>query len=947
MVSNEVIDLLYRAKLKGIHVSLHEDQIRIRVAKNSSGEKDLLEEIKSNKHDILKLLKDDKWAASREAIQERSIIINSRTELSHLPLSFAQERLWFIDRLHGSKQYHLPWLFRISGEIDEDALEASWRDLVDRHEVLRTVMQELEGVGRQKILPAHTWTMTSVDSASLSTEQSLEAFIEAEAFRPFILSADHMIRATLIKMNAGEYKLLVVLHHIAFDGWSIGILVEELVELYDSRVKKRTPVLKELPVQYADYAIWQRSWLTGEKLNRALSYWQNRLKDLPSLELPTDHPRTVERTFRGGRVTSLISDKWPLIQLCRQEGVTLFMLMQTAFKVLLYRYCGQTDICVGSTVAGRQHRELEGLIGFFINTLALRTKIGPHNTFRQLLQQVKETTLDAYSNQDLPFEKVVEALDIKRDISRNAVFQALFAMQNMPVAGELKLGVASLTGETISRVWAQFDINLNVTETEQGLQLLMIYDSDLYRESTIIRMLQHYSRLLEEVVKDIDRPVSSMQLLSTTEVHQLQYGFNDTAVTYPVDKVVTTLFAEQALQTPDALALVHGDLQLSYAALHARSNELAQHLLQLDRQPNQLIGLCMDRSADQVVAMLGILKAGHGYVPVDPQYPLSRIAYMLQDSGCKYVITTREHSALLSQTHNNSGLIYIEDLPAATDGQTHLSQPLPVIQYRDTAYVIYTSGSTGQPKGVLIEHGQLMNYLYNSKKRYIQKDQSGSGSYHHLSLSFDASITGLLVPLISGKSVVISTSTGVEVFNDPNLWKYAPYDFIKLTPAHLGLLQTADTAPLTHRLIVGGEALHQQHLDLLNQAGIQVEVINEYGPTETTVGSSVYSIQTGKGIDIPTATIPIGHPLDNTQIYIVDEDLQLLPVGVAGELCIGGAQVARGYLNRPELTAEKFIKDLFTNEKGARLYRTGDLARWLPDGNLEFLGRRDEQVKIR
>ncbi|MBO9204716.1 MULTISPECIES: non-ribosomal peptide synthetase, partial [Niastella] len=886
----------------------------------------------------------------REFINNKELTINNIERPGYVPLSFAQERLWFIDRLQGTTAYHLPWIFRMEGLVDVTALESSFRQIINRHEVLRTMMYEWEGAGWQQIAAADCWKMhVTTEEAILVSGKELSAYIEEEIQTSFDLARDIKLRVTLVQISKTKHVLIAVLHHIAFDNTSIGVLVHELEKLYNSIVKNEPLSLPVLPLQYADYTLWQRQYVSGERLQQQLNYWKEQLKALQPLELPFDHPRTMTPDNRAGFANYKIptSTSSRLVQISRAENVTLFVVLLSAFKVLLQRYSGQTDICVGSPVSGRQHTETLQMIGFFINTLALRSTILPDMSFKQVLQQVKETTLDAFANQDLPFEKVVETVVVERNINRNPLFQVLFSLQNAPENIELNLAGIGLTEWQVTGATAQFDLILNIVEMAGELQLSCTYRNGLYEASTIERMLQHYSRLLEEVVKDIDRPVSSMQLLSTTEVHQLQYGFNDTAVTYPVDKVVTTLFAEQALQTPDALALVYGDLQLSYAALHARSNELAQHLLQLDRQPNQLIGLCMDRSADQVVAMLGILKAGHGYVPVDPQYPLSRIAYMLQDSGCKYVITTREHSALLLQTRNNSGLIYIEDHPATVNSEAHLSQPLPVIQYSDTAYVIYTSGSTGQPKGVLIEHGQLMNYLYNSKKRYIQKDQSGSGSYHHLSLSFDASITGLLVPLISGKSVVISTSTGVEVFNDPNLWKYAPYDFIKLTPAHLGLLQTADTTPLTHRLVVGGEALHQQHLDLLNQAGIQVEVINEYGPTEATVGSSVYSIQTGKGIDIPTATIPIGHPLDNTQIYIVDEDLQLLPIGVAGELCIGGAQVARGYMNRPELTAEKFIKDPFTNEKGARLYRTGDLARWLPDGNLEFLGRRDEQVKIR
>ncbi|MBO9203419.1 MULTISPECIES: amino acid adenylation domain-containing protein, partial [Niastella] len=884
----------------------------------------------------------------RRFLEEEENGLPRKLQLEALyPLSGLQQGMLFHGLYNTETGLYVTQFTGELGDVNTAVFRQTWQHLFRQHSILRTAFcyQEL-GQPVQCVYKQTEPAIEIIDYSDRSKEEQKRLIGEYSLrarLRTIDFSKPPLMWIGLLKTTADSWYMIWTFHHILLDGWSVPLLIREFMEVYGCLLKNEP--LPERPQDLYEHYI---KYIFRKDTHREEDYWRgylNGISDQTLLPFIAASDRTKGKgVFAEAWLSFDKAVKAQVERYAQQCHITVNTLMQGIWAHLLHTYTGSDDVIYGVISAGRPE-DLAGMeqrVGMYIQTMPLRSVWMPEQDLTGWLQQLQYEQMQSREHQYTALSNIQSWLNVKGDL-----FDTTLAFQNFPVKELLSQQHWPLEVRTM-QVQEQDNYPLSITiGAGEELNVLFKYNQTLLDPDNVNRIRAHFEQVVLNIISNPHQQRRAINMLSTTEVHQLQYGFNDTAVTYPGDKVVTTLFAEQALHTPDALAIIYGDLQLSYAALHARSNELAQHLLQLDRQPNQLIGLCMDRSADQVVAMLGILKAGHGYVPVDPQYPLSRIAYMLQDSGCKYVITTREHSALLSQTHNNSGLIYIEDLPATVNSEAHLSQPLPVIQYSDTAYVIYTSGSTGQPKGVLIEHGQLMNYLYNSKKRYIQKDQSGSGSYHHLSLSFDASITGLLVPLISGKSVVISTSTGVEVFNDPNLWKYAPYDFIKLTPAHLGLLQTADTTPLTHRLVVGGEALHQQHLDLLNQTGIQVEVINEYGPTETTVGSSVYSIQTGKGIDIPTATIPIGHPLDNTQIYIVDEDLQLLPVGVAGELCIGGAQVARGYLNRPELTAEKFIKDPFTNEKGARLYRTGDLARWLPDGNLEFLGRRDEQVKIR
>ncbi|MEO7583966.1 MAG: non-ribosomal peptide synthase/polyketide synthase [Ferruginibacter sp.] len=867
-----------------------------------------------------------------------------------VPLSFSQERLWFIDKLEGTLQYHLPSIIRLKGSLNKAALANTLQQIVDRHEVLRTVILEEQGAGYQQVKEKGQWQMNIGDEfifedGSLALRQYIQQLVKS----PFNLSTDYKLRAQLIKLGEAEQILVVTMHHIAADGWSTSIIVNELMELYAAFEAGRIAQLQPLPIQYADYAIWQRNYLKGAVLDKKLAYWKGKLDGVATLQLPADYTRPVVQSTRGARTFFTIDKDLSerILALSQQQGSTLFMTLLTAYKILLYRYSGQPDICVGTPIANRTQQELESLIGFFINTLALRSDLSGNPTFTGLLQQVKATTLEAYEHQDMPFEKVVEAVVKERDMSRNPLFQVLFTMQNTPAVPELRLGNIHLSLEEQAHTTSQLDIICNITETPEGLYGSVEYCTDLYTEATIQQMMLHFRQLLASIVKTPAQKIGELQMLSVTERQQLLFQFNDTAANSGTESGVIDLFEAQVALNPMRLAAVFGEEEFSFLQLNEKANQLAAVLQLKGVKAEKLVPVCISRSVDMLVAILAILKAGGAYVPIDPEYPLERISYLLEDTNATVVLCNDES---LSKLPDEAQLHVI-----SIDDDWPLISTMPVvnlalaIQPTQLAYVIYTSGSTGKPKGVLIEHRNMLSYLLNEKTKYITGHSANAGSFVHLSYTFDASLTAMFMPLLAGKPVVISSKASLDVFEDANLHKYAPYDFIKITPAHLALIQPVMQTPngtlLTKRLVLGGEALHLGQFSQLVEDGLNIEVINEYGPTEATVGCSVFSFQTIGDEEKLKGGIAIGKPIDNVQLHILGVYNELVPMGVTGELCIGGHGVARGYLNRAGLTAEKFVADPFNS--GLRIYKTGDLARWLPDGNIEYLGRKDEQVKIR
>ena len=869
-----------------------------------------------------------------------------------IPLSYSQERLWFIDRLEGSSQYHLPVVVRLTGNLNVDALSVAIQNIVERHEVLRTVINEEEGRAYQKIKTAENWTIKKINAAEYDNH-ALHTLIKNLIDAPFNLSKDYMLRANLVTLNQSEHLLVATIHHIASDGWSMSVIVKELSELYSSIDQSRQSYLSSLPVQYADFAIWQRKYLQGDAFDKKLDYWKNKLQGTVALQLTTDYPRpSVQSTngaITGVKLSKELSDQLHALSL--QQGTTLFMTLLSVVNVLLYRYSGQQDICVGTPVAGRQHQELEGLIGFFINTLTLRTELAGKSSFKELLQQVKSSTLEAYDHQEVPFEKVVEAVVKERDMSRSPLFQVMLVLQNTPEIdnfqlGEVQLsrGLAGLSAHTTSK----FDLTFNIAEASNGLQISIEYCTGLYNVHSINRMLVHFEELLNSVVKIPEQKIGLLPMLPDSEVHKLLVDFNNIIVPYRENKTIVSLFEEQVLKTPDAIATIFNEEKLTYKDLNIQSNKLAWYLHNKGVTSGMPVPICIDRSTEMIIGILGILKAGGAYVPIDPGYPQERMSFVLEDTGASIVITNNLNRLKLPILANveiidlDSNFTNIDLYPPDNLMQTVAKGQL--------AYIIYTSGSTGKPKGVMVGHCNLASYLLNNKNKYIGSVENNAGSYIHLSYTFDASITALLMPLICGKFVVIGSKQSIDVFEDNNLLKYAPYAFIKITPSHLELLQPKfkafTTGLLTQKLIIGGEALQPSQFHFFINEGINVEVINEYGPTETTVGCSAYTFKTVTDKDKIMNGIPIGKPMNNMLIYILDENNELVPIGSKGEICIGGAQVCHGYLNRPQLTAEKFINNPFDIAPGAKLYKSGDVGRWLQDGNIEYMGRVDGQIKI-
>lgn len=871
-------------------------------------------------------------------LQEQSALLPPIVPSNHtgkLPLSFAQERLWFIDQLQGSTHYHLPAVLRLAGELDRSALSQAFIRLVERHEVVRTVIKQFDGRAYQEVLKPD-WKMDYLADASLANQEAFNRFVQATVEKPFDLSQDAMLRVVLVQLSDTEHRLIVVLHHIAGDGWSVSILVKELLEVYQATLENRLPVLPALPVQYGDYAVWQRDYLKGDVLAKQLAYWKKQLAGLEDFQLPTDFTRPSVQSTEGSMYEIELGHEFRrnLEAFSQREGVTLFMSLLAVFKLLMSRYSDQADICVGTPVAGRLQAEVEPLVGFFVNTLALRSNVSGNSSFRNLLRQVRATVLDAFAHQQLPFEQVVEAVGAARDLSRPPLFQVAFALQNTPEVPGLSLEKLRLVAEPFETTTAKFDLTLTATSSGHGLALSVNYCRDLFEEATIARMMNHYRQLLTGVLAEPDQPVEELTLISDDERLQLLVDFNNTAADYPQGLVLAGLFEAQVDQTPDALAVSFGDRQLTYLQLDEQANQLAHYLVSQGVGTESLVPVCLNRSTELIVSILGILKAGAAYVPVDPAYPPDRIRYALTDTGAKVVITSRAHKALLGEDNTRQVLLIDEYRKENMKNRISFTW-----QPNHLAYVIYTSGSTGLPKGVLVEHAGIVNLAHWYKQAYQMT--AASRSTLLAGVGFDALTWEVWPALLAGAGLFI-------VGDEQRLSGEALLAFCHSEQITHCYVPTALVAQLVQQPLPDGLALQYvstggDQLQPVDVCALPYQLFNNYGPTENTVASSSYRLQAGDYARLP----PIGKPIANTQAYVLDRLDRLVPVGVVGELHIGGAQVARGYLNQPELTAKKFIAHPFDHTPGARLYRTGDRVRWRPDGNLEFMGRSDEQVKIR
>jgi len=868
------------------------------------------------------------------------LIRSDRTE--KLPLSFAQQRLWFIDQLEPENAaYNIPCAVRLSGRLDVDALQRALNEIVRRHEVLRTVFPSNDGEPRQEIhevgeLPLVYIDLKQTDEAE--RQQNLQTVLEEEARRGFDLSSGPLIRVKLIEMAEDEHILIVVMHHIVSDGWSIEIMVGEFSRLYEAfRQGYRSP-LPELEFQYADYADWQREWLQGEVLDAQLQYWKEKLDGVAVLELPTDRARQAVTGYRGAsesfRVSAELTNK--LEHLSKREGVTLFMSLLAGFQSLLARYCGQEDIAVGTPIAGRNRREIEGLIGFFVNTLVMRVDFRGNPTVRELLGRVRETALGAYAHQDVPFEKLVEELHPERSLSHQPLFQVMVAMQNVPQEASEIAGL-TLKGEPMKLASAKFELTLMMVEREDGIHGALEYATELYDGWRIRRLLEHFGRLLEEMGEDKQTRVMSLPLLSRQECRQLIADWNDTVADYPKDYCLHELFEQQVARTPDAVAVTFADQILSYRELNARANRVAHYLRRLGVGVESPVAICVARSLDLVIGRLGILKSGGTYLPLDPASPAERSAKILLDAQVMVLLTQTGVNIVDPQREVEVVRLDADwTLIARESGEN----PEKGATQAHLAYVIYTSGSTGHPKGVEIEHGGLVNLVTWHNLAY---QVSASDRKSQLSgLAFDASVWELWPYLVAGASVHIPDDEARADRPKLHSWFVERSITICFLPTPLLEVLLEEEWPAGGALravLTGGDKLHRRP-----PRGLPFALVNKYGPTEVTAVTTWMPLEAeDESIQAP----PIGRPIANTQIYVLDGNHELLPVGVAGEMYIGGIGLARGYRNRPEMTAEKFIPNRFSRESGARLYATGDIVRYLPDGTLEFLERRDHQVKIR
>ncbi|HOU14126.1 MAG TPA: amino acid adenylation domain-containing protein [Anaerolineae bacterium] len=878
-------------------------------------------------------------------VTARVTAIPRRTGAGPAPLSFAQQRMWFHEQLEpGQPTYNIPIAVTLSGPLDSAALEGSLNAVVQRHASLRTTFVAVEGEPVQIVAPTLWIPLAVTDVASLSSAD-VEAQLVAEARAPFDLAQGPLLRARLLRRAETECILQLTFHHIIFDGWSLGIFFRELGAFYAARVTGQTPTLPALPIQYEDFAVWQREWLPGETLQRQLAYWKKRLSGaLPVLQLATDRPRPSIQSHNGALYHFVLPDTLyaEMRAFAQREGVSLFMLLLAAFEVLLYRYTGQTDMLIGAPIANRTRSETEGLIGFFVNTLALRGDLSGDPTFGELLQRARQSALEAYEHQDLPFERLVEALQPERDLSRNPLFQVMFVFHN---AGDFALHLPGIqsTYRVVDSRTAIFDLTLTCEETDAGLRGYFEYNTDLFDAETMRRMARHLATLLQGSVTNPDERIATLPLLTEAERQQLLVTWNATAVNYPQDHCVQHGFAQQAAQTPEAVAVVYGAQRFTYRQINAHANQLARYLHRLGVGPETLIGLYVERTPEAVIGILGVLKAGAAYLPLDPTYPPARTAFMLDDAKVAILLTQAHLVATLTAPPAHT-ICLDGDWPLiAQESAENITYP---VTPDNLAYVIYTSGSTGQPKGVMVTHRGLNNYLQWCTRAYDVG--GGQGAPVHSALSFDLTITSLFPPLLVGRSLTLLPETpGGEALGEA-LRRARDFSLVKLTPAHLDILSQLvpedAMAGRTRAFIIGGEALRGESLTVWQTHAPETRLINEYGPTETVVGCCVYEAPRDRRI---TGAVPIGRPIANTQLYILDPQGQPAPIGVPGELYIGGDGVARGYLNRPALTAERFVPDPFGKTPGGRLYRTGDLARYLPDGNIEYLGRMDQQVKVR
>lgn len=931
----EVNDIIKTLREANIRLTLKNDDLLVDASSGEIGE-ELIAAIRSNKQKLVSYLR-------KNVTNGSSLTIKPVPQREYYPLSSSQRRLWVLNQVNPeSIEYNIPGAYIFEGNLDKEALALTFRSLIARHEILRTVFKENE----QKEVMQYVYDAENDNTAKLEyhdlrdngwnekeTAQSIIKFLNA----PFDLVRGPLIRAALYQVSDHKYIFAYSLHHIISDNWSKGILIQELLALYNAQINGAANPLTPLAIQYKDYATWYSEQLNNNSIEQHKDYWLHQFEgELPVLDLPADKERPAVRSNRGASITGTIDKTLAdgIKQLAQEQGGTLFMGLLAVLNTLLYRYSNQQDIIVGMPVAGRSHAELEGQIGCYINTLALRTRFSSDDPFKSLLQIVRSTTLDAYAHQLFPFDELIDALPLKRDMSRTALFDVLVDFHDHTLAqGSAQLDDLQVKPyESGEHTISKFDLTFGFMAFNDDLKLSVEYNTDLYHRETIETLIGHFNRLLQAILENPLLPVSQLEYIPAAEKELLLTGGPES----PAYRSVLSLFNEHVSTSPEKIALIFGDKQLSYQELDQQSTALAAYLADVcEVKRNDLVGILLDRSEHMVVAILGILKAGAAYVPVDTAYPATRQEQIISETGMKVLLTQTAYAFELSYFEGQIFAmdVQLDTLPAIS------SQPVTDPATTDAAYVIFTSGSTGKPKGCTITHGNLSNYIQWAAACYF--DTAGQGNFGlFTSLSFDLTVTTIFCPLVRGTSLYIYPHEAelADILTHA-FSSNSGIDSIKLTPSHISYLQSLDiqTSGIACA-IVGGEEVLPRHVDILKRINPAIKIYNEYGPTEATVGCMVELLEQNK-------PVTIGKPINGTGIYILDTNLTLCGIGVPGEICIGGAGVSVGYLHQPELTARKFIADPFHN--GQRLYRTGDIGRMLPDGRLAFHGRTDEQVKVR
>ncbi|MDY7019981.1 MAG: amino acid adenylation domain-containing protein [Cyanobacteriota bacterium] len=865
---------------------------------------------------------------------------------SDLPLSFAQQRQWFLSQFEPNNPfYNIPIAIRLQGTVNINILKQTFLEIIRRHEVLRTAFHTINGKPKLAISNHCELKIPVIDLSGFSAsdrETEINQLLVTETQQTFELSSSPLLRVKLLHLQEREHLLLMTFHHIISDGWSMGVLLQELSTLYQAFLNQEPSPLEELPIQYVDFASWQRQWLQGEVLEQQLSYWRQQLQNAPALsELPSDRIRPAVQTVQGASYKFKVSSQLleGLKTISQQSGSTLFITLLTAFYVLIHRYTGNEDIIIGSPIANRNRAEIERLIGFFVNTLALRVNLSGNPTFEEFLQQVRQVSLEAYQHQDVPFEQLLEELKITRSLSYTPLFQILFVLQNTPL-NPVKIADLKWSPVEMPQQTAKFDLTLSFTEIDRQLIGNFEYNTDLFEYDTISQIAEHFQNLLQAILTNPEQKLSEFTLLGRVEEEEILVEWNRTQTNYPREACIHQLFEQQVEQCPDAIALTYGDRQLTYQELNIRANQIAHNLEKIVTEPDTLIGIFMERSIDSFIAILGILKAGAAYVILDPNYPQERLSFILEDTQIAAIITNQKNNRL--ESFNIPILDLEKDKNILNDENSQ--NPINHVTAENLAYVMYTSGSTGKPKGVCIPHRGVVrlvkesNYVnFSAQEIFLQAAP----------LSFDASTFEIWGALLNGGCLLIlpieqpslhKLGQIIEQYNVTTLWLTAGL-------FHLMVDEQLECFKNVRQLLAGGDILSGNHLQKFIQRFPNSKLINGYGPTESTTFACCSPMTKSTQLN---SSPPIGYPISNTQVYVLDSALNPVPVGVSGELYIGGDGLARGYLNRPDLTAEKFIPNPFSSRKVSdRLYKTGDLVRYQKNGKIEYLGRLDHQVKVR